>query len=499
MDKKFFLLFLLIVFIDLFSISSSLQLHHEEPRRAIIAQEMIITNDYIVPRVYGEIYNKKPPLQNWFISLFAYKDKFVEDIDARLPSILSAFLLTFSVFLFFRKIDGYDEIYMSLMTLTSFTVFFTYSWKSEPDMLLALFVFLSYVFFIIDPTKFRNIFISSIFMGLGVLSKGVSFIYFYPGMLLYGFFYSDSKLKYYSRLLLHFLLSFLLPLLWLYMVINKVGIDPFINGYKSEIVQRVNGGSNVLDYLKHIFTFPVRGLLAFMPWSLFIFYLIKDFRRIKEFDSLRSSSVLILISTFLIFTFSIGGDGRYLLPATPFLIIAIYPYIVNKDLSDRLLIFVKYFVYFILSVIVLSIFIFKIYFIIAAVLVFLFIMKFYHNKKLINNIFISLLVIHIVYGSIYVYFRQKNSYNYEDKAISILKETGKDKDFFLEKGINPIQLIFYLEKNLGKVVYSDINKITGSYIFISPRESVEGCRMLFYIKYSKVSIPFIYIHDCVKN
>ncbi|MCA1933688.1 MAG: hypothetical protein LDL13_08930, partial [Calditerrivibrio sp.] len=87
MDKKLFVLSLIIVLVDLLFISSNVHLHHEEPRRAIIAQEMILTGDYIVPRVYGEIYNKKPPLQNWLISVFAYRDKFVEDIDARLPSI----------------------------------------------------------------------------------------------------------------------------------------------------------------------------------------------------------------------------------------------------------------------------------------------------------------------------------------------------------------------------------------------------------------------------
>ncbi|MCA1933589.1 MAG: glycosyltransferase family 39 protein, partial [Calditerrivibrio sp.] len=442
---------------------------------------------------------KKPPLQNWLISVFAYRDKFVEDIDARLPSILSAILLTFSVFWFFRKRDGYNHIDISLITLTSFSVLFTYSWKSEPDMILTLFVFLSYAFFIIDPTKLRNIFISSIFMGFGILSKGVSFIYFYPGMFLYGFFYRGSKLRYYSILLLHFVLSFFLPILWLYMVMHEVGINTLIDGYTSEMVQRVGGGNSVIDYLKHIFSFPIRGLLAFMPWSIFIFYLVKNLKSIRQFDNVRNSSLLILTSTLLIFTLSIGGDGRYLLPVTPFLAITIYPYTVDKYIPDRFFIFFRYCIYFILFIIVLSIFIYKIYVMILAVITFLLIMKFHNDKKLVNNIVIFILAIHIVYGSLYTYFRKKNSYDYESKAIDIIKETGKDKEFFIEKGFNPIQLIFYLEKNAGKVVYSDESKTNGKYIFISKRESVDGCDMLFHIKYSKVYIPFIYIHDCIKN
>jgi len=80
-----------------------LPLHHEEPRRAIIAQEMLISGSYLVPTVYGELYNKKPPLQNWFIALFGYIDKKVSNLDARLPSIIAAMLVAVILYLYYRK------------------------------------------------------------------------------------------------------------------------------------------------------------------------------------------------------------------------------------------------------------------------------------------------------------------------------------------------------------------------------------------------------------
>ncbi|MEW6440266.1 MAG: hypothetical protein AB1640_04950, partial [bacterium] len=43
----------------------------EEPRRCLVSMEMIERGDYLVPRLLGEIYQNKPPLQNWLLVLFA--------------------------------------------------------------------------------------------------------------------------------------------------------------------------------------------------------------------------------------------------------------------------------------------------------------------------------------------------------------------------------------------------------------------------------------------
>ncbi len=43
------------------------ELEHEEPRRALIARNMIESGDYLVPRYGGAVYLNKPPLYNWAI------------------------------------------------------------------------------------------------------------------------------------------------------------------------------------------------------------------------------------------------------------------------------------------------------------------------------------------------------------------------------------------------------------------------------------------------
>ena len=59
----------LYVFVHLLCYTDRMALFHEEPRRAIVAQEMLMSGDYIVPTMYQVPYCKKPPFHNWLIVL----------------------------------------------------------------------------------------------------------------------------------------------------------------------------------------------------------------------------------------------------------------------------------------------------------------------------------------------------------------------------------------------------------------------------------------------
>ena len=45
----------------------TLPLWQEEPRRALIAETMLQTGDFFVPRYMEDIYLAKPPLYNWVV------------------------------------------------------------------------------------------------------------------------------------------------------------------------------------------------------------------------------------------------------------------------------------------------------------------------------------------------------------------------------------------------------------------------------------------------
>jgi 4-amino-4-deoxy-L-arabinose transferase-like glycosyltransferase len=64
-----------------------------EPLRALVAHQMVQGGDWMIPRIYGELYLRKPPLQYWidagFEKLFGVGNEFVW----RLPSALGSALL----------------------------------------------------------------------------------------------------------------------------------------------------------------------------------------------------------------------------------------------------------------------------------------------------------------------------------------------------------------------------------------------------------------------
>ena len=69
---------------------TSFPLKWEEPRRCLVAMEMIERGDYLVPHLHGRPYFNKPPMQNWLIVLLAGNDTArVTPFTLRSVSVLS--------------------------------------------------------------------------------------------------------------------------------------------------------------------------------------------------------------------------------------------------------------------------------------------------------------------------------------------------------------------------------------------------------------------------
>lgn len=76
---------------------TTLTIRGEEPRRAGVAKEMLATGEWFVPRLQGQPFLTRPPLQNWSIALCT---KLTSDdrLAMRLPSALAIMLTTLLVF-----------------------------------------------------------------------------------------------------------------------------------------------------------------------------------------------------------------------------------------------------------------------------------------------------------------------------------------------------------------------------------------------------------------
>lgn len=77
---------------------TTLTLRGEEPRRAMVAYEMLENGDWVVPKMQGEPWLSRPPLHNWVIALVALATGDVDPIAIRLPSVLAILLTTLLVY-----------------------------------------------------------------------------------------------------------------------------------------------------------------------------------------------------------------------------------------------------------------------------------------------------------------------------------------------------------------------------------------------------------------
>lgn len=84
----------------------SVELKHEEPRRALPAVHMIATGDWLVPRV-GEVpYLRKPPLLNWLIAGMFKLTGGRSEWAVRFPSVLATLVLALGILVFGRRLLG---------------------------------------------------------------------------------------------------------------------------------------------------------------------------------------------------------------------------------------------------------------------------------------------------------------------------------------------------------------------------------------------------------
>ena len=91
----------------------------DEAVRALVSMEMIFSGDYITPTLAGDLYFRKPPGYNWFISIFYLVSGNYSDTTLRLVTIFSLVAYGSIIFLTLRKRLGrQNALLVSFMFIT---------------------------------------------------------------------------------------------------------------------------------------------------------------------------------------------------------------------------------------------------------------------------------------------------------------------------------------------------------------------------------------------
>jgi len=95
----------------------------EEPRRALVALEMFLSDEYITPKINGVYYYNKPPVFNWLLVAFASVFESFGHTILRLPSVicfLAIALINYRIVR--RKINKQVAAVSSLLFLSCFNL-----------------------------------------------------------------------------------------------------------------------------------------------------------------------------------------------------------------------------------------------------------------------------------------------------------------------------------------------------------------------------------------
>lgn len=321
-NRRILLAFFAIILFTLAFRIGSLPLKFEEPRRALVATEMMVSGNYTAPTINGEFYYNKPPLFNWMLAgLFKTlgHDEWVE----RLPSLLSIIGLSLLNFFFFRKKLG-NEIagLASLFFVLAGHMLFYFSFQGEIDMTFS-FVVYTQILCIIHFFEKRNFtllfFTSYLLMTIGFLMKGLPSIAFQGLTLLGIFIWNKQFLKLFlPSHFLAFIVSISVLTGYFYLYSNYNDPELLIARLTTESARRTTESGGIIALIIQLIKFPLLLLMLMLPWSLLVGGM-RDLKKAYENKWIRYI-IAFLVFNLPIYWISAGVRDRYLYMFLPFLL-----------------------------------------------------------------------------------------------------------------------------------------------------------------------------------
>lgn len=112
----------------------------DEPRFAQVAQEMLQSGDYLVPRMNDRPYTEKPPMLFWMAAAFSWPAGNVTELTARLPLALAGIITVILTYLLAKRMFDPRIAFWSALILITNQRFWWQARFGQIDMLLTVFV-----------------------------------------------------------------------------------------------------------------------------------------------------------------------------------------------------------------------------------------------------------------------------------------------------------------------------------------------------------------------
>ena len=317
-----------------------------ETRYAIVAQLMVVLDDWVIPRIVmpdGIVpFMGKPPFHFWLTAL-SYKIFGFENFSSRLPSFIFSIICLIGIIIFGKIIKDIKFGILGALLTFSTTAFYLFSGASAVDMTLASCVVVSLLVFYLWYEKYISTILFfvlfCIFLSAGFLTKGpIAFIF--TGLPIFALIASDKNYKLLFKpiwlIALLFIAAIVTP--WFYVaeshypgLVKYFFIQENLGRYFQKDFGNLYGGAPVSPYG----TSWVMLFLNTLPWSPIGILLVakKESRRIlvEEFKN-NSLFRFLIFSCFLpviFLTFIRQIHSSYLICSIPFFCLSLV-YLINN-------------------------------------------------------------------------------------------------------------------------------------------------------------------------
>lgn len=463
----------------------------EEPRRGMIALEMLFNDNFWVPTQTGGLYFRKPPVYNWLL-IFSYQ-LFGEanELSIRFFSVFSHLLSGALVFWVVKRyLNLRLALYCSLGFLLSADILTYFSALGEIDLFYALITSLSIflIYILGQQGRFCLLFLSVYTLtAIGFLTKGLTSLPFTAISLLVYFILTKN----FKKLLgpAHILGIVLFAALvggYFYVYAQYEDVAGWWSTLLSESTDKATAGG-FMAFVEQLISFPLETLKILLPATFFVPLLFLKGAR----ERLRSQHfiwfcVLIFVFNYPIYWFSTEAKSRYLYPLFPFAVIAL-TFLFFEMKQERFYRILKIIAYGCLVVFVLAMsavpFLNELvpvegaaYYVVFLVILLCSIGVMLYKGKINAYLVILLLmvVLKLAMSSFVPVIRRDTSNAAVDKRLGIsYAEISKDvtvsryKDLRLSLG-----MMFYMEREKGAIIPAAFN-ITEGYYFLDRNELEE--------------------------
>jgi 4-amino-4-deoxy-L-arabinose transferase-like glycosyltransferase len=301
---------------------ASFPLRWEEPRRALVATEMIARGDYVVSRLLGRPYLNKPPMHSWAIAAASgFDPRRVGPLAVRLPSVLAVAVVAAVLWRLGTSSTSGPRALPALVFLT-LGILPQYGRPGEIDLPFTALVTAALAAFEAGRRRGSPLVqwvASQGLVGAGVLTKGFAPVFVHPPAALVAWRRGMRVRPWAVGLGLLLMLGVVAA--WLVPYSRSGPILALSERLSAEVAQRTTDAP-AGEALRHLVRYPIVLLVAAAPWSLALLWLAhprgREAARGLARDPWTALALAVVAWGVLVFAFVPGTLPRYLIPVLPF-------------------------------------------------------------------------------------------------------------------------------------------------------------------------------------